>query len=1056
MKKNQKRKVKKRLLKAKTKGNTHPKLDARLSFVLSLSKNNLSQLKKQEDDMVKNLSNEIQSLEISRRSIVNESEQVKKLEEIDSKLFAPITSGVYFDFASQTRKEDLSNSTKKKNKRQPSLDIKEPYISAFILSDASSEDLSKLGVKVRSQAGDVFTALIPLSVIPKLEDSTAIRFIELARPLFPTLNYVIPFTQINSLQSAIPPVNGSGIIVGVIDSVLDIYHPDFRTTGNATRVLFIWDQNLIPLTGESGPPMAPTLPGFCPFGGTTYGVEYDQTKINAELNNYNPPTVPAYQIVRHSVPEPPITGSNGHGTFVTGCAAGNGLAQSGTFTGAAPAADIIFVSPQYNRDMAVALYADNTFVLDAFAYIFARATQLGQACVINLSSSDNQGPHDGSTLGEQFLDNLLLTPGRVVTLSAGNSNNSSSHASGTITAGTTTNLVLNYRSADLNRFPVSSDDIEIWYDGHDRFDATLTIPTDGTPTIIGPISPGGPVQTTTLSNGVQVIMRSILNDARNNDNVISIIITVPDGQHIPLGDWTIALTGNIVINGNFHAWIDRNNRFLSAWQPPFLQENQLTLGVPSTARRPITVGNHDKTSPIPSISGSSGCGTTRDGRIKPEIATVGTNISASSPRNMNFSLDGQPLYQAVTGTSFSAPLTAGACALLFQCRGLTSTCANIKQILEDTAGTSGLSIPNNAFGFGFLQMNNTCIQPVKKIVDVWVRDDVADTGIEPFSGNVFWLCPDMQILDSNGNPVPNPRYNPSNRFNNIIRITVRNQGTQLARNTEVYLYWADPATNIPFPSGWNSTGIYTGSPQFLSQGNKIIIPQLDANSFTTVDFAWAPPAAGGNLRGDDHFSLLVRLENKNDNSQIATGGWSFVRAKNNLALRNVHVQNIFDNGDAEMRFYVVGSPDQDSLVVYTELVDGKVILNLPIQALPWRDINLIEKHKAQRLGYGWNNFNDPLTKMKITVSGEEIHMRTDITGAEMLELQNGVASILASKKDNLFIPYVRLAEGTKFPASIQIKEAKTDSKQHYIHVAQLSGGQRVGGATLDINYKEHK
>ena len=87
------------------------------------------------------------------------------------------------------------------------------------------------------------------------------------------------------------------------------------------------------------------------------------------------------------------------------------------FKGAAPAASIIFVSNLGSPD--TALFADSTFVADGFAYIFARAAQLGRPCVINMSKSDNQGPHDGSALGEQFLDSLLLTPGRAITVLAG-------------------------------------------------------------------------------------------------------------------------------------------------------------------------------------------------------------------------------------------------------------------------------------------------------------------------------------------------------------------------------------------------------------------------------------------------------------------------------------------------------------------------------------------------------------------------------------------------------------------------------------------------------------
>src|SRR5262249_29831859 len=150
---------------------------------------------------------------------------------------------------------------------------------------------------------------------------------------------------------------------------------------------------------------------------------------------------------------------------------------------------------------------------------------------------------------------------------------------------------------------------------------------------------------------------------------------------------------------------DRNNRFLSAFQAPFLQANQLTLGVPSTAKRALTVGAHDKTLPTPAITAFSGLGPSRDGRIKPEIATVGAGMTAPIPRNMNSPLAGQPFtLGALAGTSFSAPFVAGACAQLFQCRGAGATWADFKQVLADTAGTVGLAIPSNAFGFGFLQL----------------------------------------------------------------------------------------------------------------------------------------------------------------------------------------------------------------------------------------------------------------------------------------------------------------------------------------------------------------
>jgi len=640
-----------------------PKLDPRLALILSLSGKRLKALKDQEDEALRQIGNEIRS---TLRRLAQDGEttpdprKLEKLRDLDRKLFSPTTTGVYFASPTERRK------------RWPAT-LREPYVSAFILSEASSRDLSRLGVKIRSQAGDIFTAFIPFSVIDKLQASPAIRYIELARPHFEALDEALPLAQIDALQTASPPITGAGVVVGIFDSVLDIYHPGFRTAGDATRVSFLWDQTLDPRPGEAGPP---TLPGFAPASGAIYGVEYTQADIDAELSAFNPALPNAYTTVRHG------GAVAAHGTHVAGIAVGNGRGQAGTFTaftGAAPGANLIFVA--YPNLFDINLLSDSTFLADGFSYIFARAAALGLPCVVNMSNSDNQGPHDGSTLGEQFLDNLLLTPGRAITVSAGNSNGTACHAAGSVAEGSTANLMLAYAAG-----AAKSDDIEIWYDGHDRFSVTVTVPTVPA-TVIGPVTPGTDASAV-LPSGVQVQVTSVLNDARNNDNLISIIIIVPAGQSVPAGNWTFALTGIVVINGRFQAWVDRNNRSpagvaLATWQAPFLQEDTLTLGVPATGRRVITVGNHDKVTPTPSIHKTSGRGPTRDGRTKPEIATVGTKVTAPSSRDVNAVSPG-PLYGSGTGTSQSAPLVAGACALLFECRGASATWANLKQILEDT------------------------------------------------------------------------------------------------------------------------------------------------------------------------------------------------------------------------------------------------------------------------------------------------------------------------------------------------------------------------------------
>ena len=81
-------------------------------------------------------------------------------------------------------------------------------------------------------------------------------------------------------------------------------------------------------------------------------------------------------------------------------------------------------------------------------------------------------------------------------------------------------------------------------------------------------------------------------------------------------------------------------------------------------------------------------GPSADGRIKPEIVTLGTSVYTSR------AIGG---YTQVQGTSFSSPLVAGACALALE-HDQTLTAADIRQKIIQS-GDRYLS-PNNDYGYG--------------------------------------------------------------------------------------------------------------------------------------------------------------------------------------------------------------------------------------------------------------------------------------------------------------------------------------------------------------------
>jgi subtilisin family serine protease len=326
-------------------------------------------------------------------------------------------------------------------------------------------DLPKIvaqGFNVLSEYGPVVAGTLDLADLEKIAALDNVVHIESEKFHHLQLNVSVPEINANQVWTATPGYTGAGVIVGIIDTGIDIFHHCFRKADGTTRIRFLWDQSLTPVGTEKPP------------AGFTSGVEYSAADINAALQT---PTKP----FRHA-------DVHGHGTHVAGTAAGNGLQAGGcvsanTYVGVAPDADLIVVkaltppslyaiiptaapftvtvnlpaqwrfdnwvcflpeddvlqnvpaTPGKGQYTAVAgvytfnaqdagkpvlikysssapITVSNMSYLDAVKYVFQCANTAGPSganmpAVVNLSLGGASGPHDGSSAEEIALDYLV-------------------------------------------------------------------------------------------------------------------------------------------------------------------------------------------------------------------------------------------------------------------------------------------------------------------------------------------------------------------------------------------------------------------------------------------------------------------------------------------------------------------------------------------------------------------------------------------------------------------------------------------------------------------------
>jgi subtilisin family serine protease len=514
------------------------------------------------------------------------------------------------------------------------------------------------GLNVVRQMGQIVTGTIKIDDIDTVRGNPNVISLKRAKKVHKQLEFSVPEMNASQellaqgLPSTAPTIDGTGVIVGVVDYGCDFNHKNFRNAGGTTRLLFLWDQR----GGQSS--LSPA--------GFNYGREFDASAINAALGSTNPYVTLGYN-----------PGQGSHGTHVLDIAAGNGRAPNNS-PGVAPGADLIFVQINASDLDEEESFGNSRKLLEAVDYIFAKAAALGRSAVVNISLGTHGGPHDGSTLAEQAFDEILSEPGRAIAISAGNSWQRGSHSGGSVSTTTTRTLGWVIQPNDL-----SVNELEIWYSGQAELAVALVTPSGQK---LAPVPLG---TTVTLQNAAGDTIARVFHrndDPNNHDNQIDILLE----PSAPSGQWGVELSTKSDSPIAFHAWIERDdpNEFNPAAQSKFVPADidpSHTIGSVSCGRRTIAVGSYLSGVPDRELSPFTAEGPTRDGRQKPEVSAPGQWLHPYWTNGIRAARSGSQGMTRMSGTSMASPHVAGMIALIMQAAGQPLTVEQIRQAIIDTA-----------------------------------------------------------------------------------------------------------------------------------------------------------------------------------------------------------------------------------------------------------------------------------------------------------------------------------------------------------------------------------
>ena len=462
-------------------------------------------------------------------------------------------------------------------------------------------------------------------------------------------------------------LTGQNIILGFIDTGIDYTHPAFRRSDGSSRICGLWDQTI--------------QTGTAPYD-LEYGSAYTREEIDQALEQEDP-----FSLI-------PSRDEIGHGTALAGIAAGTALPEN-DFNGAAPQAMIAAVKLKPAKEYLKTLFYvtgdapvyQMTDIMAGIRYLLRLSEELVKPLVICLGLGTSQGDHSGDSPLDSMLSVTDQFRGFISVSAAGNEAGRAHHYYGTALNSQEYNAVEILVKEDTRGFCA-----ELWGQPPEVYAVGFESP-------LGEVVQKIPPRLSYTENisfileNTRIFISSEIIQTISGSQLIFMRFTDPTP-----GSWKIRVYTGDYNSGSYHIWLP-----VTGFSDPdvaFLAPNpDTTITSPGNSGSVITAGAYNAYNN--SLYLNSSRGYTRTGQIKPDIAAPGVNVFAPAPRNR---------YTAITGTSASAAIIAGASALIMEW-GMSRTPsrifnnAELKTLFIRGAGRrSDHLYPNREWGYGTLDV----------------------------------------------------------------------------------------------------------------------------------------------------------------------------------------------------------------------------------------------------------------------------------------------------------------------------------------------------------------